>query len=346
VLSWYDQQCEGRGLHVEELEDASQVYKEQRALVEGLIRLAATLVVPALLSRYDILQVEQPGVVPFVPGVDFSFRPDALMREKESGDLYILSWKTCSSWRTNTEVQARVDMQNNSELWGQEQVGGERVAGVQMVFLVKGRKVPRSGQAGDLAEEQKQKRVDSPLVWGYRDPSFPPKFATGRFYNCTYRHPMRKSKWYPSGMCEQIGKLHKRGDEWEAFPIWEAGLSGKEWMGMLLSGEVEGGQEALTSRWVMPVPVFRNSEKLRVWEAQSKLQAQRIEGAEVGQRAVDSFDGVFPQYTHQCTSYYGARCPCFDLCWGPPEIAQAPLQSGIYCLPEKETHSLIEEVEE
>src|SRR5215472_14355681 len=55
---------------------------------------------------------------PYDNGLTLMFRPDALVREKASGDLYVISWKTCSTFGKRNELQARHDMQSMSEIWG------------------------------------------------------------------------------------------------------------------------------------------------------------------------------------------------------------------------------------
>lgn len=234
------------------------------------------------------------------------------------------------------------------------------VRGVQMVFLIKGRKVPISEDANptDTAtNDYKQKRLDSPLIWGYQDNSFPPKLAASRYYNCTHTHPMRKSKWYPSGQCEQPGKLHKRGDEWKSFPVWTASGGVEEWIHSLHNHNTcaEDG-DVLDRSWTMPIPFFRTSQQIISWRRQAMAQEERI--ADTLQVASDNsdspptdrlplqlLDAVFPQYTHNCNSFYGGQCPCYDLCWGPAQIAQDPLGSGIYQPHEQYTDLALPEME-
>lgn len=332
AIAEYQESCSDRGLDLAELEDASFTYHEQLALSEALIRLLDVRVIPALLAQYEVLEVERQGTIHnFAPGVDLNYRPDALLRSRVDGDLMILSWKTTSTYSPLVEGRYRVDMQNQSEVWCRDNdspaLDGP-IRGVQMAFLLKGRRVPRTA-AQDAPDGPiiKQSRLDSPLIWGYRDGSFPPKFAASRFYHCTEPHPMRRSKWYPSGMCETPGKLHKLGDDWESFPVWEA-MGTRGWIEMLTTGQVAHAETVLDSQWVFPVPIYRNTQTIGNWREQAQFQEGRI--AEALRAGIAPSPDVFPQYTHTCEGYFGRRCPCYDLCWGPAEVADAPLMSGLY----------------
>lgn len=330
TLSEYDKVCESRGLDVSDLEAYSFVYREQRALIEALIRLSALRVVPKLLETYEILEVERHGEVLLTAAVDFGYRPDALMRHREDGDLYILSLKTVGQYTKLTEESFRVDMQGISEVWAREQDGlGEKVRGVQMVYLVKGKKVQQEDQPKD---DIKRTRIDCPLIWGYKDQSFPPKMALRRKWQCSEPHPMRRSKWYPNGECPGDGRNHLLGEAWDAFPVWET-LGVEEWMRLLDSGEL--GQGALDQNWVIPVPKFRNQEHIDHWLTQVKYQESKVAESV-------NLDEQFPQFTHTCNQYFGGKCPCYEICWG---TAQEPLESGLYQLRQPETLEAGEEEE-
>ena len=352
-LGWYDASCERRGLKLDDLEDYSFVYRQQRALIEAQIWLGHYRIIPKLREVYDILEVERQGQIPdFGAGVALNYRPDALLRSREDGDLYILSWKTAAQVGKWTEDDARVDMQGISEMWARKNDAtpppGE-IRGVQMVFLLKGRKVPMSGQDNDV--DSKQKRLDSPLIWGYQDKSFPPKLAAARYYHCTGPHPMRKSKWYPTGQCEQLGKLHRRGDDWESFPTWEA-MGVAEWMRLLDAGEVAADEgDVLARQWTMPVPFYRTPRQTESWLRQTRTQEERIAAVTAPDLVLSPeirqvvMDDVFPQYTHNCNHLFGGTCPCYELCWGPPQVAESPLDSGIYQPHEQYATEEIQEVE-
>ena len=377
VLTSYDELCASRGLNVKELEDQSRVYQEQRALIEALGRLAALRAIPALLTTYEVLEVEKLDEVTLWEDLDDSPEhyatarrgiwrsiPDALLRHRESGDLYILSWKTSAELPRDSD--ARTDMQGLSETWALEQRLDQagmkqhartpdevrelvalpaKVRGVQMAYLLKGRKISAKDDAQEGATG-KSWRHNSPLIWGYRDQSFPPKFAWSRDWRCSAPHPMRKSKWYPSGECSGDGRLHRRGDDWTSFAVWEA-MGIHEWLQMLNAGEVtpEAGS-ALDSCWALPVPNFRPQDQVERWYRQTVAQERQVardlefireyeanvqDPDFLWHRYQERLDELFPQHTEKwCNDTYGSRCPAWEICWGPDSTARDPLSSGLY----------------
>lgn len=108
---------------------------EQAALVEGMVRAYARRWLRPLLEMYEVLEVEREGEWKLSewwvgdstdPSRDngstddkrelwFMSRPDALLRDRESNQLYILSFKTTGSWDHRKERDARHDMQGLSE---------------------------------------------------------------------------------------------------------------------------------------------------------------------------------------------------------------------------------------
>lgn len=224
-----------------------------------------------------------------------------------------------------------------------------------MVYLVKG-----SRRKGSVKQEQALTEAAgqpvalykqaSPLIYGYQDKSFPPKLAWGTDWRCTSAHPMRRSQWYPNGECPGDGRLHKRGDDWQSFPVWTS-LGIREWIGMLDDGKItpEAG-DALGEQWAMPVPNFRTQDQIGAWLRQTRAAESRIaasleflrnyesavrESPEAGDlweawevRLDESALGE--QATSMCDRWFGRRCPAWDLCHGPDHVRRDPVGSGLY----------------
>jgi hypothetical protein len=120
------------------------LYEEQSALVEGLVRAYARRRLRPLLEQYEVLEVEREGswllsqwksehtkpgpetIFSGIPGATsiltledkelwFMSRPDALLLERESKQLYILSFKTAAKWDRRKGEDAKRDMQGLSE---------------------------------------------------------------------------------------------------------------------------------------------------------------------------------------------------------------------------------------
>ena len=108
--------------------------KEQSALVEGLVRAYARRRLGPLLEQFEVLEVEREGQWELWNDGDtsgwFMSRPDALLLERGSNLLYLLSYKTAASWDIRKARDAEHDMQGLSEgveverrlaAWWQEQ---------------------------------------------------------------------------------------------------------------------------------------------------------------------------------------------------------------------------------
>jgi hypothetical protein len=116
------------------------LFQEQSALCEGMVRAYARRRLRPLLEQYEVLEVEREGdwLLTTIPDLDFSnhyagdgcvdgnhdwnkteirfaSRPDALLRDRESNQLYIQSFKTAASWDIRKERDAERDMQGLSE---------------------------------------------------------------------------------------------------------------------------------------------------------------------------------------------------------------------------------------
>ena len=98
---------------------------EQKAIAEGLIRGWCISQCETFLETFDVLEVEQEGRADLGNGVTLMFRPDALVREKATGDIYVVSWKTASTFGKWTVDSCSIDMQSMSECWGVEQTHGD-----------------------------------------------------------------------------------------------------------------------------------------------------------------------------------------------------------------------------
>jgi len=398
-------QCTGRQLDIEVLESQSFVFQEQMALTEALVRLVGTRVLPVLLKRYEVLEVERMDKEVLVQDRDSESRtfaeldenkcgpnswsvmwrsiPDALVRDRESGDLYIISWKTTTGFDLQKDQDARTDMQGLSEAWGVEERlmgwnmrmhnpegipswfvahvrngGSFSIRGVQMIYLVKGQRrkkgIPANvqlEQVGQLGESTECYQHQSPLIYGYRrlgDGSEAPGYATDLFWTCQEPHPFR---WAKRGTCPG-GKNHKRGDEWASFAAWATEGGIRAWLELLEKTE----PDTLDAQWAMPVPHFRTRESVERWLRQTRaaesrhardlLSVRELESAwseeqnaemkaDLFERLQVRLDESFPQTTEMCGNWFHRKCPVWEICHGPGEIARDPVGSGLFQVKEQ-----------
>jgi hypothetical protein len=105
---------------------------EQSALVEALVRAYARRRLRPLLEQFEVLEVEREGCWQLAEwkrndpqastdpvlsdwSLWFMSRPDALLRERSTNQLYIQSFKTAASWDIRKARDAEHDMQGLSE---------------------------------------------------------------------------------------------------------------------------------------------------------------------------------------------------------------------------------------
>lgn len=106
---------------------------EQAALVEAMVRAYARRRLRPLLAEFEVLEVEREGTWTLVnyddlvaghahsvlrtdvDGIVFMSRPDALLRERSTNALHLLSYKTAASWDVRKARDAERDMQGLSE---------------------------------------------------------------------------------------------------------------------------------------------------------------------------------------------------------------------------------------
>ncbi len=349
ALRVYADELIGRGLDVELGEDAQWVTDEQRALIEGLVR--AYAVAPtglqALLEQYRVLEVEREdvwegftraGLAENGARIDFQARADGLLQERGSADLYVLSFKTASSFDYRQENSNRHDVQGLSEAAVIERRlratdPDARIMGIQMVYLVKGKR--------DQAFEGAPYKTRSPLLNGYfRENITEREYAWKEETPCPGPgHVLKQGKKGPI-LCEGK-KFHKLGESWTKFQTWgqDSEVGGiKGWVDLLASGTVQ--QEVgdpFESVVQMPLPYFRQDRDVQDWIEQAQNQEARViqdhqalEGVRVNQPELmrSVVNAVAPGYRRSCD--WPSKCQFQEVCFGDSTMFTSPLSTGLY----------------
>ncbi len=294
--------------------------QEGAALVEGLIRMAAIRILPSLLARYDVVDVEREERLELAPRLIFQVRPDALLRERDTGDLAILSWKTAGEYGAAKEDEFRHDAQGLSETLAVEaRIAPERISWVQMVFLLKGARRKDTRVEG-------RKINYSPLTraWMLEGPV--------RQWAWSYEVPKEKKDGTP-----YMGKL---GGDWRGVSVWDNYPGGtKAWIDALAAGEVqpEWG-DPLAQCYAVPEPWPRSERDMQDWLVETEFQevslaelasiaTERRENA--GAEGCRSFLNChFPKTRAICGNRWGHPCVYEQLCYGPDHVAEDPLNNG------------------
>ena len=294
-------------LQLERGESLSWAVREQADLAEALVRLLHMRVVPAMLREGWTIPpewLEREIRKPLSSGIDFMARVDGLLvREDEEA---VLSWKTAASVDKRKLKDARIDMQGLSESWALESVLGHYPLGVQMVYVVKGRRLPDRKIPGQWNQHSPlirgwQFKGDDNWAWAFEwqeSDSLSGEIATKRLGKGW--HPMTVSEDYPGGIQQWMWDLDK---------------------GMI---QPEAG-DCLDQQFVLPVPQFRKPADIERWVKQ--VTAQEMLVAMNSATGAEYLDNCFPQYTHSCE--YPSHCGFSELCW-EDGIADDPLGSGLY----------------
>jgi len=335
-------------LQLEASEDIGYVYHEQAALAEALIRGYYYYSLPKLLETYEVVESERDDHAIFVDEqTDFSlkwgYRTDALLLDKLSRDLYILSLKTKKVWNgVRDEKKNHRDMQGLTEIAGVEY----RLRRWQKLLS----EIPRekleqfSGVSGISVDQEsipewfisRYLNGAEPIVHGvkmefalkgYR--SEYPK-GSGQY---KYSNPLiRPYKRAEDGLLvkrrgsagnqvsgeyalqwefkDELGGNHTLGKGWRVLNIWED-MGVKNWIEYCMENEIQGFQPgyAIEKQFVLPQEYYRNSEDV----AHKLSQILKQEGwAAIGREAAlrelaggntEKFFSVLDEFFPQYTDF-------------------------------------------
>lgn len=351
VVKAYGESVAARGLDVNATEDMASVATEQIALAEALLRVYHRAQLPKLLAEYEVLEVEVDSVyrISESPAIDLMFRPDGLLRHKETNDLYVLSFKTASMYDGKRAEEGLMDMQGLSELAGTEarlsemwhrlfaadpqdvsaeelgctsalrdylaSVGSApKVQGIKMEYLIKGLR-KEDGDSGRY------------IQWSHLIRGWWKHGITEADNEFAWKYTFTK----PDGSSGRLGK------GWERFNAWEMPFGIAGWIDMLASGSVQAGvvaDDPIEAAIVAPVPYYRQASDVEDMLQQVIAQETRIANGLVilntattpDERRIDLNEN-FPQHRRSCL--WPSRCSFLDLC-KDSNIAADPLASGLY----------------
>ena len=314
--------------------------KEQIAIAEALVRGWSATRRERFLESFEVLEVEQEGralLTTHAPHVELLFRPDALVREKATGDLYVISWKTSSTFGPWVTEKCAVDMQSMSEVYGIERIGAlkmdlgaftevvvpAKVEGVLYLFAVKGQR-----RFDDYLGFKTQ---STPLAYAWHRPGPTPEEDE---WSWAYEYETEEFN-------DKTGKMKrtKLGKGWRKVAVWEHYPGGiAQWVEDTVNQRIAPRH---VNMWdsIFPemLPISRRASDVESWRRQAIARELRIEQSarEVAnaQRAgenrfAEALDREFPQNTHSCFSF-GGKCSVFDICW-TESVKQDPMASGLY----------------
>lgn len=308
--------------------DAVYSREEQHALVEALLRGWNAYEGESFLRDFEVIEVEREGRAVLDAGgachayncgtsiglkcdcqsihdneLVLMFRPDALVRERTSGDLYVISWKTRAKHDKRSYAQDRTDMQSISEVWGimnSGHYGPIAIEGTLYKYACKG---SRRKDTWDGLWKQ-----DSHLIYGWHKLGSTPEED-----DWSWRYA-----WTSEDINPKTGKFIERklGPGWKKVPVWRDYPGGvKQWIDDLASRSVFPRHlDALSEVFPASMPVERRADEVERWKRQVIYQECFVAEALplVAETGPGALDELFPQYTHSCHSYSG--CPFIPIC--------------------------------
>lgn len=298
ALKEFELQARSRGLELKPNESAYEVYREQRALLEALLRAWYIVRYPSFIEEYEILDLEREELWKVSPDISFMARADGVLRSKADGDLYVLSFKTTKQYNRKTGDQGRSDIQGLSELVAVEERLGERIAGIQMEYLVKGRRDEWPKGSGIY-------QTSNPLIRPWIGPN--DRLAHTWF-------------WEDLDGGHTLGSRYRKAAIWDRMPI-------ADWISALASGQIQPEAGSVLDKWIVsPITYCRNRDEVESWKRQAAKEAGEMSraGAYVtemaefkGYASADfhgALDDAFVQHRHSCE--YPTKCDFYDICFG------------------------------
>lgn len=340
--------------------DAQQefTFKEQTALIEGLVRAWAMREMPRIQVRYRVLAVEREITpLPLAHNVEFMARPDAELQDLESGDHIVYSLKTNAMWNTKSEASYRLDLQGITEIYAVEEdarrsndqlreirslaetivdrrpdlaknliaisnfVTSKAIRGKKIMGVRYCILIKGKRLKPDYAPEDAMYVTYSPLIRGYKNIT-----PDGINYAHSYTYPNSENK---SG----TGRL---GKGWVPFNVWEQkDMTIKSWLEFLDKGECQPEcGDVIGAQIVNPLDYFRDDAEIQEGMKEVRYQEEKIAlaldeyyGTDDEETKEEVLASVFPHHRKTCQFMYGDECEYVPLCW-KAEVKSDPLCNG------------------
>ena len=327
ILATYQDSVKDGFLHIQDEDVASYVKAEQGALIEALFRAWDLREREKLDQRFETLSIEEEYECPLDKNGDLVLlsRPDRVLQDKQTGDIYTYSLKIVKSWYDRMEQSYKVDLQGFTEALAVTVATGMKVMGTKFCFLIKGKRYKKveTRMDGVEAREIETYVTDSPLIYGYR------KLKENGKYE--YAHTNKVVK------VQNISGFGKLGKDWSRFRVWEAGaMAIKKWINYLSQGIIQPELgDVVKAHVVTPVEVHRTREHLKSTYVQIQSAEQQAFKSYEEFENGKSVDACFPMNRRAC--YWPEPCWYLPICPNgspdySPRIAENPIRSGEFIL--------------
>ena len=295
----------------------SQLVNAYLQLLEGLLRAFYSIWYPRLKAKFQLIgPAEQEMTVWLDTAVPSSIahmsRPDAVLKDKASGEYGVWSIKTTSfSDDAELELEYRTDTQGMAEMWAAEKFFETKMSWSQLFVIHTG---------------QKEKTEEGPI---HLSPAYQGWYKDDGLGSVQLAH----SYWWKDAQ----GKKKGLGQAWKRFAVaemYEGGIAG--WIADLQAGKIqpEAGNP-LESLFFLPPAFYRREESIEEWRLSTFYQENNIMFQSESYHSEEISDEVkdvvlletFPQHRSSCI-YMRRKCPFYQLCHGTAGEAEDPFQHG------------------
>lgn len=307
---YMNQEVMTRGLQGHTKDQTDYTLHEQANLAEGLIRGWYSRERNKLLSRFRILSVEKEHKLliakehqlPLTKDIVMLSKPDQVLQDKESGDIYNYSIKSIKKWYERMDNAYKVDLQGITEAIAVTVCEKATVLGTKFCYLVKGDR--RKGVEvrminGQMVEEELYV-TSSPLIYAYRMLDRETQKFRYAHSNLTIK-PENKSGY---------GRLSK---DWQRFRVWETKGGVKKWLEILNTGRIQPELgDVVKQQIITPPEVHRTREQLKSTLVQIQHKEARMFQGRDAVLNGDSIDKWFPMNRRSC--YFPSECEYLKIC--------------------------------
>jgi len=291
---------------------AALLAEEQACLAQALVWTFGRRRLATLLERFEVVEVEpeicwllQDGQG-WTQNIVMMSRPDAILRSREDGKLWTVSWKTAKRFDSGYVERLECDVQSLTEGLAVQAKYGEEPGGTFYTYFLKGDK--------SLDAETGAKRYTSPLVRPYCQWS-----GVGEpQYRATY-------KWFnEAGEEKRLGKGWERTDIWKSFDM-------TDWLELLDGGTIqpEANRDWLGEAVIEPDPRPFNPVYAERWRQKAVQQEGDWISILQGNRIATQDETGCHVYNRKCT-FYG-------VCWRG-ETIEDQIASGYKRLRQESNH--------
>lgn len=361
----YIRECEGLGFSGKGLKTNAQqwfTFREQKALLEGLIRMWYLVELPSIVQRYKILSVER-EIIPVslfynehIGTTHFMARVDMELQELATGEYYNYSLKTVNKWDERSEQTYKSDLQGITESWAIEREAIDRQN--EWISLTEdvehlSQTEPYEKNLTAIIEYLRKKTPSTKKLMGIRfcflvkgmrrkdiyngDENSPYVTHSPLIRGYRYITPTEVSyahSWTYPNPNNKSGR-GTLGKGWEFFNVWESDISIKDWVNALYQNQIQPEcGSVLRANTITPPEYFRDDPEIEQAMREVVAQEKKIASAlyQLKKDGVDTnriLDEVFPHSRRSCYFMFGEECPYLALCW-KPEVAADPIGSGLY----------------